>query len=107
MGVDGVAVEVKLDSCPETDQPGKVFLVSTMVTSGSEPVAVEPLTVSVVGVLATVTLSEPVAETVTLIGIGLVPPAFVLPAVVTVSAEAADVDEAYDDEFGVKTASSE
>src|SRR5215469_797250 len=72
MGVDGVADEVNVDSCPETDQPGKVFRVSEMVTFGSAPEALEPLTVSdAVAGVATVTVSAPVAATVTLIVTGL------------------------------------
>jgi len=72
IGVDGVADDVNVDSCPETDQPGKVFRVSWMVTFGSVPVPVEPLTVSdAVAGVATVTVSAPDAATVTLIVTGL------------------------------------
>jgi hypothetical protein len=72
MGVDGKADEVNVDSCPETDQPGKVFRVSEMVTFGSVPVPVEPVTVSdAVAGVATETVSAPVAATVTLIVTGL------------------------------------
>src|SRR5215471_9865951 len=94
IGVDGVADDVNVDSCPETDQPGKVFRASWMVTFGSVPVPVEPLTVSdAVAGVATETVSEPLAAMVALITTGD-PDANCVPAGWTNSVTAADVDDA-------------
>src|SRR5262252_6178358 len=83
------------DCVPETDQPGKKFRVSATVTVGRVPVATRPLTVRFTPVLvATVTVRVPVAATVTLIGIGLDPPAVRLPAVLTASCTVFEVEPA-------------
>src|SRR5215472_1361279 len=72
---------VKTDSCPETDQPGKVFRVSLTVTWLRVPVAVSSGVVagdagaSVTDPVATVTDRAPVDGTVTFTDTGLVPPA--------------------------------
>src|SRR5215472_15314041 len=60
IGVDGKADDVKVPSCPETDQPGAKFRVSVMVTFGSAPVKFGKVPVSDAEAgVATVTESVP------------------------------------------------
>lgn len=79
---------------------------SVTVTFGRLPVATRPFTVRATPVLAaTVTVRVPEGATVTLIGIGLDPPAFRLPLGLTDSFTTGDVEPPNEAEFdGVNTA---